>query len=179
MPWVGLLSPQSIFHPGLSTFWGSLQASLPHGASWLSAREDLPQMLGSHQARNSRDPQSLGLPCRAGNPACRSGSGCFLAQPRNPCRVKMVGTRASGVGTHEVQTEGLVGWREEREAQFSGLGLPRKPRGPGSTGQEPSRPRPDPKVARAWSCKYLLFLPQHPAPQTCPSWPWPQGKVPG
>lgn len=66
-----------------------------------------------------------------------------------------------------MQTEGLVGWREEREAQFSGLGLPRKPRGPGSTGQEPSRPRPDPKVARAWSLE--LQIPTFPSPTSCPT----------
>lgn len=45
------------------------------------------------------------------------------------------------------------------------------PMGPCSVAQEPSRPRPDPEVARAWSLElqHLLFLPHHPAPPSCPT----------
>lgn len=90
-----------------------------------------------------------GLPPRAENPACRSEQAAFWPSP-HPCQVRVLGAGVDGVGTREVQTEGLVPG-EEGEARFSGLGLPGETKSPGSTAQEPSRPRPDRKEVRAWS----------------------------
>lgn len=52
---------------------------------------------------------------------------------------------------------------------------PGRPKGPRFCSQEPDRPRPDSKAARAWNL-WLQNPPlpsHHSTPQTCPSWPRP------
>lgn len=74
----------------------------PHpqrGASCLSARQDLPHVLGKAAGAGPAGTHGpLGPPPRADNPAFGSAPGCFLAQPRNPCQAGILGARAGGAG---------------------------------------------------------------------------------
>lgn len=130
------------FHPELPTSGDRLHASLLNGASYLSAREALPWVPGKSLDLGLAGTHSP-LGERRGLKTQPAGRDQAAPGPDwNPRQVRMLGVRAGGAGTQEVRREELVhsgcllprkperaGWGGERQAPFSGLGLPRETQG--------------------------------------------------
>ena len=187
MPWVELPSTELRFHPGPPSW---------NVAPYLSARDALPQTPRKSPSLRRAGTQAPRL-AGAEDPAHRPRSGCFLAQPGNPCQVQVRYWERSGWSTDPGSTG--RSWQAGAASCLGHLNQPagerpgrpilwtgpahRDPGGGGGGGvswfyspRRPGTPRADLKAATASWRLWLqtpLLLPHHPAPQTCPGWPGP------
>lgn len=175
-----MLSPQLRFPLGPPTSQGKVQAPrcgfIPQCKRSPASGAEEVTGLGTAGTRSPR-----GLPSRAENPGYRSGSSCFLAQPRNPCwesgRVEQASRKCKGRSWHAGAAScpgHLNGLAGDRKGSCSSVGwvCPGRPRGPRfhGPGQTPKQPEPG-----ACGCRILLFLPHEHAP----AGPGLTGMVPG
>lgn len=113
--------------------WARLPSTQVRVLLGLPSQAEAPHLRASDakdiaQSQKGWDPEPLSLLSGAENPACQSRSGSFLAQPGNPCQVKMLGARVVGWGRLPPEDLACPG-RPKRALALQ----PRSPAGPGQT----------------------------------------------